>query len=184
MPIDKYLEYWDAIFQCEPIFFMDDSEINGLSGVTSIIYRDIPEKGMITAVTYGLSLVKHSDWKLGHPELMITIKSEKIAWGRVVGFLANRLRGKCPFSYGNTINFKEKIAADSKMDAFLVFAPSIIDKKDYLNIDVGLDYRINIKGLYPIYSTEMDLVANWGLEKFWHHPDFEMYNVNRKRIRR
>ncbi|MEQ8477574.1 hypothetical protein [Fulvivirga sp.] len=68
------------------------------------------------------------------------------------------------------------------MDAFLVFAPSILDKEFYLNIDIGLDYKINIAGLYPIYSTEMKLVNEWGLEKFWHHPDFDNYNVNRKQI--
>jgi hypothetical protein len=68
------------------------------------------------------------------------------------------------------------------MDAFLVFAPSILDKKDFANIDIGLNYKINIVGLYPIYASEMEYIDKNGLEKFWKHPNFNMYNVNRKRI--
>jgi hypothetical protein len=181
-PIEKYMEYLDEIFQVEPQFFMNESEIDGLQGVTSIVYENIPEKGMVTGVTYGLSLVEHEDWKFGRPELMITVDSKDIAWGQVIGFLANRLRGDCPFSYSNTINFRERISDESEMDAFLIFAPSILDKEDFLGIDIGTDYKINLAGIYPIYSSEMGLISEWGLEKFWHHPNFDLYNVNRKRI--
>jgi hypothetical protein len=128
-PIEKYMEYLDEIFQVEPQFFMNESEIDGLQGVTSIVYENIPEKGMVTGVTYGLSLVEHEDWKFGRPELMITVDSKDIAWGQVIGFLANRLRGDCPFSYSNTINFRERISDESEMDAFLIFAPLYLPPK-------------------------------------------------------
>lgn len=68
------------------------------------------------------------------------------------------------------------------MDAFLVFAPSILDKRDFANIDIGLNYKINIAGLYPIYASEMEYIEKNGLEKFWQHPNFDIYNMNRKRI--
>lgn len=58
-PIEKYLEYLDNIFQKEPEFYNNESLIDEVKGVTSIVYRDIPEKGFITAITYGLSLVEH-----------------------------------------------------------------------------------------------------------------------------
>jgi Suppressor of fused protein (SUFU) len=181
--LEKYMQHLDRIFQVEPEFFSNDSNQTGLKGVTSIVYRDIPEKGMITALTYGLSLIDHPDWKNGRPELMISVDSNDIAWGQVVGYIANKLRGDCPFCYSNTINFREKISDSSEMDAFLVFAPSTLEKDDFLNLDIGLDYNIYIAGLYPIYASEMELINNWGLEKFWHHPDFDNYNVNRKRIK-
>ena len=161
---------------------MNKSIIPKLPGVTSFVYKNIPEEGMITGLTYGLSLVNHQDWKYGRPELMISVESNDIAWGQVVGYLANKLRGDCPFSYGNTINFREKVSDDSEMDAFLIFAPSILDKEDFLNTNIGADYKINLKGVYPIYSSEIQLISEWGLEKFWHHPDFDMYNVKRKPI--
>ncbi|MNX87184.1 Suppressor of fused protein (SUFU) [compost metagenome] len=100
----------------------------------------------------------------------------------IAGYVANHLRGDCPFSYSQTINFGERISEDSEMDAFFVFAPSTLDKEDYLDIDIGLDYKINIAGLYPMYSEELEAYEKMGLEAFWHHPDFDNYSVNRKRI--
>ena len=50
-PIEKYLEYLDSIFQVEPEFFKEESLDKNLPGVMSIVYRDVPEKGMITALT-------------------------------------------------------------------------------------------------------------------------------------
>ena len=181
-PVERYLEHLDKIFQVEPEFYSNDSVDPKLKGVTSIIYRKKKKKGMITAITYGLSLINHPDWKYGRPELIISVDSNDIAWGQVVSYIANKLRGSCPFSYGNTVNFGEKISDSSDMDAFLVFAPSTLGKSDFLNIDVGLDYKINIAGLYPIYASEMNLIDEWGLEKFWHHEGFDNYSVDRKRI--
>jgi hypothetical protein len=182
-PVEKFMAHLDRIFQTEPEYYKEESETDGIAGVTSIVYKDIPEKGMITGITYGLSLGNHPDWKLGRPELIITVDSKDASWAQVSGYLANSLRGNCPFSYSNTINFREKISDESEMDAFLVFAPSILDKKDFANIDIGLNYKINIAGLYPIYASEMEYIDKNGLEKFWKHPNFDMYNVNRKRIK-
>lgn len=181
-PIEMYMDHLDNIFQMEPEFFVGNQ--NGhLPGVTSIIYKDIPESSMVTGVTYGLSLVNHREWKKDkRTELMISVNSQDSKWIKAVGFIAEHLRGNCPFCYSNTINFGERIADDSDMDAFLIFAPSILDKEFYLNIDVGLDYQINIGGIYPIYSSEMALVDKWGLEKFWHHPGFDNFRVDRAPI--
>jgi len=180
-PIEKYKAHLDMIFQSEPQFFAGDQH-DGIPGVSSIVYAGLPEDGMVTGLTYGLSLVEHTDWKNGRPELMISVESNDIAWAQSAGFIADQLRGDCPFSYSNTINFGGPISDESDMDAFLVFAPSILDQQYYLNIDIGLAYKINIASLYPIYSSEMHLVNQWGMEEFWHHPDFDLYNVNRKRI--
>lgn len=181
-PAEMYLKHLDNIFQQEPEFFKNDSLIDGIAGVTTIVYKDIPEKGYITALTYGLSLVKHPEWKFGRPELCISVESPDLDWGKVVGHIANKLRGDCPFSYGQTINFGEKISGDSEMNAFFIFAPSTLDKDDYLNIDIGTDYKISIAGLYPIYSEELETINEIGLEAFWHHPNFDNYSVTRKRI--
>jgi hypothetical protein len=181
-PLERYLEHLDNIFQTEPEYFKNESLIDGVPGVTSIVYKDIPELGYTTAVTYGLSLIKHPEWNLGRPELCISVKSTNIDWGQVVGFIANKLRGECPFCYGDIVNFGEPISGDSDMDAFFIFAPSTLDKENYLNIDIGFDYKINISGLYPMYSDEREIFYQIGLEKFWHHPNFDNYSVRRKRI--
>ena len=178
----RYLAHLDNVFQQEPLFYKEESLIEGLPGVSTIVYTNIPEKGCVTAFTYGLSLVKHPDWKLGRPELCISVESANISWARIAGYLANQLRGDCPFSYGQTINFGNRISDDSEMDAFFIFAPSTLDRQDYLNIDVGAEYTINIAGLYPMYSDELEVYRQIGLEAFWYHPDFDNYSVTRNRI--
>src|SRR3954464_10945919 len=117
-PAERFLDHLDRIFQQEPAFYQEDSLIEGVPGVTAIVYTDIPEKGYITALTYGLSLVKHKDWKLGRAELCISVESPDINWGKVVAFIANKLRGEFPFSYGQSIDLGEPVSADSRMDAF------------------------------------------------------------------
>ncbi|SNC59875.1 Suppressor of fused protein (SUFU) [Hymenobacter gelipurpurascens] len=180
--LEKYLEHLDRIFQIEPEFYPERTLIEGLYGVTSIVYRDIPEPGMVTGITFGLSLLDHPEWQLSRPELCISVESDDTSWARVAGYLANQGRGKLGFCYGDTINFRAQIADDSEMDAFLIFAPAILDSQDYLNIDIGQEYKINVAGLFPIYSSEIGVCHEMGFEKFWHHPDFDMYDVKRKRI--
>lgn len=117
-PAENYLNYLDSIFQQEPEYHRNDSLMKEIPGVTSIIYQDIPEKGFTTGLTYGLSIVEHPQWKLSRPELCITVESNEKSWADVAGFIANNLRGKCPFCYGEIINFGEQISEDSEMDAF------------------------------------------------------------------
>lgn len=181
-PAERYLDHLIGIFEQEPALFLDKSLIEGVSGVSAIVFQDIPEPGYMTAFTYGLSLVKHPDWKLGRPELCISVASTDVKWATAMAAVANKLRGDCPFSYGNSINFREQISDESQMDAFFVMAPSTIDKELYSNIDIGLPYKISIAGLYPIYAPEMNLLDRIGLKDFWHHPGYDNYSVTRPPI--
>ncbi|PQJ12142.1 hypothetical protein CJD36_005400 [Flavipsychrobacter stenotrophus] len=176
------MDHLDNIFQVTPSFYENESKDNRYPGVTSLVYEGIPERGFVTGFTYGLSLIKHPAWKFGRPELTLSVKSDCGEWGQAVGYIANKLRGDCPFSYGNVINFEVPIAPDSEMSAFFIFAPSIITKDLYADIEIGADFRINIAALYPIYESEIEVFNTIGLNEFWHHPDFDMYDVNRKRI--
>lgn len=181
-PAERYLQHLDTVFQQEPIFHNGGKGKNKMDNVSVMIYKDVPEEGFITGITYGLSLFEHPQWKFGRPELCISVESTDENWARVAGFIANQLGGDCPFSYGQAINFGQQVAEESEMDAFFVFAPSTLDKEDCLDIEVGADYKINIVGLYPMYSDELKAFGEMGLEQFWHHPNFNNYAVNRDRI--
>ena len=61
--------------------FKEDSLDEGLPGVTTIVYENTPEKGVITSFTYGLSLGHHPDCRNGRPELALTVRSDDFAWG-------------------------------------------------------------------------------------------------------
>lgn len=181
-PVKLYMQHLDNIFQQEPSFFRNDSTIPGIPGVSAIVYQDVPEPGYITAFTYGLSLVDHPNWKHGRPELTLTVRSDQREWGTALAYIANELRGQCAFSYGETIRFGGPIAADSQMDAFLVFAPSILEREDYIAINTGESLPLTIAALYPIYSQEIPVYQAMGLQAFWHHPGFDLYDVQRPLI--
>ena len=181
-PAELYMQHLYKVFQRDPLLFKIDSKKEDVPGVTAIAYPDVPQKGFTTGLTYGLSIGVHPDWKYGKPELCITVKSENMAWPHAAAFIACQLRGYHPFGYGQTINFRESIGPDSDMDAFFIYTPGILGKADYLGIDIGTGFKINIAGLYPMYSSELELYNEIGLDRFWHHPDFDLYNVNRKRI--
>jgi hypothetical protein len=89
------------------------------------------------------------------------------------------MRGDCPFSYGDTLGFGDRMSEESSMTAFVVFAPAVLDRSDFLNIDVGDDLPVSIAGLYPIYQTEREFIQARGLEAFW-HLDWDPYDVCRE----
>lgn len=110
--------------------------------------------------------------------MCISVRSTDISWALAVGFLAEQLRGSCPFCYGDTINFGERVSPESEMTAFAVFAPAVLDREDYTGINVGDTKPINIAGCYPIHDAEKQYIQDNGLEAFW-DLDWDPYDVTR-----
>lgn len=181
--VEKYLAHLDRLAGGqEPRFFPVRSARPELPRVTEIVYDNLPE-GQLTALTYGLSLAEHPDWRHGSPELCLSVTSSDVIWAHAVGYLAEGLRGTCPFSYGNTVDFGERIASESEMTAFCVFAPLVLDRDGYLGIDVGVPGHeghdvINIQGMYPIHEVERQFINEQGLEAFWKR-DWDPADVRR-----
>jgi len=177
--LEKFLEHLDAVFQSEPEFFPIESLNPDLPKLACMVYRDVPEADHVTGVTYGLSEANHPSWRLGKPELIISVQSTDVAWPLAVAQMANQLRGQCPFNYGDVIDFGAEISEESKMSAFFVFAPAILQASAFLGIDVGGRLPINLAGMYPFYASERPLLAEMGLEQFLHQPDLDLYDVHR-----
>lgn len=150
---ENYLAHLDRLSGgIEPRFLPVASTHDGWKGVTVITYKRLPDD-LTTSLTYGLSLADHPDWRLGRPELCLSVRSDDDSWAWAVGQLAEGLRGTCPFSYGNTVDLGEPVSPDSAMTAFLVFAPAVLDRAD-CRIDVGPgDHEgrdvIHLVGVYP-----------------------------------
>lgn len=178
----KFLEHLDSIFGFEPDFISLDSFIPDAPKVVCMIYRDVPEAGCITGVTHGLSEVDHPEWRFGRPELTISVDSIDAAWPMAIAHLVNDLRGKCPFSYGDILNFGEPVSKESPMSSFFLFVPSILEKEQFLNIDVGADLPLSITGAYPLYDSERAVFSKIGLKQFWHHPNFDLYSLSRPAV--
>ncbi len=182
-PLERYLAYLDDIFEVEPEFYESELASADSKGILSIVYRNIPEEGYITAFTYGLSLMEHPDWLEGtKPELCISVESDSLDWALIPGFWASELGGECSFSYGEILELEEEVSEDSAMDSFFLFAPSILEAEDYSDIDIGLPYRINFVSLYPIYASEIPIYKQIGIENFWKHAQYDNFSVKRPSI--
>lgn len=151
-----------------------------LRGVYVFEYLDWPEAGFITGFTLGLSEATHPEWKFGKPELMISVESRDRVWPFAIGCLAEGLRGKCPFCYGDAINFHAKISEEAELDAFLIFAPPFLSKEQ-MSFKLG-DFTCNIAGAYPMFTSEFDLYYEIGLEAFWSLSNWDPLNIHRKPV--
>ncbi|KRF21001.1 hypothetical protein ASG90_00870 [Nocardioides sp. Soil797] len=176
--VARYINFLDNLSGgVEPTFWPVDSSQPELPGVTAIGYRNQPEQGLLLGFTYGVSLAHHELWRQGRPELSICVRSDDPSWVLAVAYLGEQMRGNCPFSYGNAINFGESIAEGSDLDGFVVFAPLMLEQDD-ARVDVGDDLPINIVGMYPTHQSERDFIASEGLEAFW-KLDWDPYDVSR-----
>ena len=176
--VELFLAHLDRLSGgVEPQFLPIESTHAGLKGLTAITYLNLPEPGLLTAVTYGLSLADHSEWRFGKPELSICVRSSDLIWARTMALIAEQLRSQCPFSYGNTLNFDEPISKDSALDGFAIFAPLAIERDD-AKVDVGDKLPIHIVGCYPTHSSERRFIGEKGLEAFW-ELDWDPYDVSR-----
>ena len=178
---ERYLAHLDGLADDrEPDFYQLESSKEGLKGVTAIVYHDLPEPGHLIGITYGLSLAEHPDWRHGKPELCVCVQSQEDAWALAVAHLAESLRGDCPFDYGATIDFGETVTAESAMSSFVIFAPMVLEREDYLDIQVSDDPEdvISIAGCYPVHDVERQFIQERGLEAFW-ELDWDPYDVTR-----
>ena len=177
--VEKFLAHLDRLSGgLEPQFWPVESSSPGEQGMTAIGYQNTPEDGLLLGVTYGLSLAHQEAWRLGRPELSVSVRSDDPAWVLSIAYLAEQLRHDCPFSYGNTINFGEPIAAGSQLDGFVVFVPLAFEPAD-AQVDVGDDLPITVVGMYPTHAVEREFIAEQGLEAFW-RLEWDPYDVTRR----
>ncbi|WP_295998517.1 suppressor of fused domain protein [Rugamonas sp.] len=127
-------------------------------------FADLPQNGMTTAITSGLSSAEHPDWKFGRPELMITMKSSDHLWGKAIGYFASAYAGDKPFSYGDRFKLDFPISGESDMNACFVFQPSFLpdDEKKF----VLTDRTIFLAAMIPLYEDEIETFGKMGSKEF------------------
>jgi Suppressor of fused protein (SUFU) len=175
----RFLDHLDAVSGGrEPRFIPIESTKPGVANVTVVVYDHVPEPGMTTGITYGLSIVDHPRWTRSRPELSLTVATMDDAWMYVLGEIAERLRGDCPFVYGSTVDVGGSVDPETGLSSFVVFAPSVLNRADYERVELGLNDLVSIVGIYPIHESERRFIIDHGLEEFW-RLDWDMYDVSR-----
>lgn len=97
---EMFLDYVNNVFGEEDII-LQHKAADGGPEVSVFVYKNLPEPGMITGVTYGLSICPYRDWKFGRPELIVLMKSLNTAWPFAAAYFAAEFRGKNRLSYGD-----------------------------------------------------------------------------------
>jgi len=177
---ELFLNKITGLFGVENAIHKVDPMIENGKPIYVFFYEDLPEKGKLTAITYGLSEANHPDWKFGRPELVVTLDTSDKAWGMAAGFLASQYQGEKPFRYGDLYTLDGPVSDESEMVGYLVFAPSFLNQEQ-AKIELS-EKTIYLTGMYPVYKEEIDLYHKIGLEKFWHSDGFDMYDVHRQNI--
>jgi hypothetical protein len=180
LPIEQYLAALDDLTagaKSKNVLITDEHERPPL---WVFIYRDLLEAKSITSFTYGVSDEDHRDWVKGKPELVISVRSQDERWALAMGFIAKKLRGESPFSYGQIVRFGDHITPETEMSAFLIFAPSVLDEEQ--RHIVLSDRTINVAQMYPIYEDEIDLIESAGVEALFGSEDYEPYDVKRPSV--
>jgi hypothetical protein len=176
---EAYSQILEEMFG-EPDSVRELKTTDGGDSVYVFFYHNFPQDGTNTAITYGLSEANNPAGSNYKPEVIITLDTEKEDWGLAVGSLVAELRGKRKFSEGDLFTFEKPISEESEMIGFFVYTPSLLDEEQsVVEIDTT---TIQLVGMYPIYPEEVDLYNSIGLEEFWFHEEFDLYDPKRKNL--
>lgn len=174
-----YLEKLESLFgKVDEILKVDTKNTN--DPIFVFYFYDLPEKGMLTSITYGLSNVNFHSWTHGRPELIVTLDTMSKDWGFASGYFASEFRGEMGFSYMSMFTTDDPLSDESKMIGYFTFAPSFLNKSQS-TIELPTK-TIHLIGMYPIYKEEVALLQEIGLKDFMFMPDYDMYSVNRKNL--
>jgi hypothetical protein len=156
-PADKLLDHYDRVAVGKPHFVCVSDE-GVCPAIHVAVYRDFPEPGALTGFTVGLSLFHPPGG--AHKELTISMRDSNDVWALACGYLAYRLRERCPFVCGDTINFRDQIAPTSAMSGFVVVHPLWLHRRD-TSVDLGIR-QVEVVQLVPLYEEERVWLAAGG----------------------
>ncbi|HZH15259.1 MAG TPA: suppressor of fused domain protein [Archangium sp.] len=178
---EQYFAAVDELTGIDGRFYrITDSDESLLVAVAA--YDDVPEDGYTTAFSFGLSDAVHPEWVNGRPELLISVRSKDHAWGLCMGEIVRNYRQESLFSYGTILHFRQRVADESPMTSFLIFASTLLDPED---IQLSLpDRKINLVQMYPIHEDEAEVVRQVGVEKFFWELGIDFDDVQRPSVRR
>jgi hypothetical protein len=144
--------------------FLPSKQLGDAPSVSLAYWNGIPESGFLTGSTLGLSASQR--WKAGTeaPELIISIKSERLEWMFAALEVAVQGIAKLSFNLGDYIDFGSAIAPDTAMSAFLVVPQMVLPEEyDIIKSERG---PIVLRQLVPIYSAELRVIRAQGAGLF------------------
>lgn len=123
--------------------------------VLALVYLDTPEPGLISGLTYGLSLWQWEDPGPPARELCITMRSSDLEWAKVPAVTVAALRGMCPFDPGMVIGYMKPYVVGSRLSSlFLAAPPPRLGLPERIGLGTDPEDSVEIVGAYPIHASE------------------------------
>ncbi|MGQ4405462.1 suppressor of fused domain protein [Streptomyces hayashii] len=167
-----YLAHLRAITGADPIIEEVEPRDPSDGRVLSLGYRDVPGPGLLTGVTYGLSLSSSGGGVASRHEMVITIRSQDLSWAGVPARAVGALRGLSPFDPGRALGYAQRFVEESGMSSLLLGNPP--SGLGLVPFSMGLaesggrsEDAVDFVGVYPIYSSEREFVKKNGFKAFW-----------------
>jgi hypothetical protein len=157
------------------------SSNRALPDISMFIWHDCPEPGVMTVISYGLSLMRKPEWVRGRPELMLRLETKDEAWGFAVAAFIDMFREEKTFTYQTILTTDNPVVPGTEMRGFFTFGPPVA-KPEEMTFASAEGLPINLTGFYPIYLEERELLPRIGLEAFWHHEQFDFLNATRPNL--
>ena len=131
--------------------------------ISTAHWFDLPEPGLLTGFTIGLSA--HPRWGNGvAPELIISVESADLAWVFAIGVVAEQAGNEFTFGVGETVDFRAKVSEDSDMSAFLIMHQMLLPEAyDVLETKRG---PVALRQMIPLYSEELRMIREVGPASF------------------
>lgn len=163
--IEKYRDHLESLIGNRAEVFRYASIDKGYPPVFTLTFDDTAQKYGKIIFTYGLSYRAIPEWKEQRIELCLRTGSQDATWGHALGFLANNLRTKCPFTLGQIIQFGQQISKESTATQFL-----ITPFQEHCNlpsdvIDINKKSSIKLLEIFPVTDIEANAIQRQG----WRH---------------
>ena len=137
---ELFIEHLQDVFGNEDSIHKAEAADGG-PPIAVFVYKNLPEDGMITGVTFGLSLCPLPAWKHSRPEMIVSVQSQDVGWPCAAGTFAAMFRGEKAFKFGDIFVTDCPLADDTRMDGFLIFAQSILPE---VSVSAQLkDYKVH-----------------------------------------
>jgi hypothetical protein len=178
----EFLEFCERNFSAKvgSIHVLPSSK-GGLPDISTFTWHNCPEPGLMTVVSYGLSLMRKKEWIKGRPELMLRLETKDEAWGFAVAAFIELFREEKTFQYQTILTTDEPVVSGTQMRGFFTFAPPLAGSEE-MTFSSTESLPIHLTGFYPIYLEERDLLPRIGLEAFWHHDSYDPISITRPNL--
>jgi hypothetical protein len=180
----RFVQRLSSTMGAEPDIHQVVPRVSGDGEVFALVLVDVPEPGLVTGVTYGLSPWQRRNARPVR-ELCITMRSTDPAWPKVPARTVAVLRGMCPFDPGMVIGYKEPYVPPSGLSSLVLAStlpvPALADGIDVAPPGADTDDLVEIVAAYPVYPSEREAVHAAGLGAVF-DSDWDPYDPARAAV--